>query len=74
MWSQHTSHVGRHRCKKGRALPSADLQPVVFHKGEVAFNALDVGQVDQIALVAADKVVLGKLLSDARLVGAARFA
>ena len=62
MWSQHTSHVGCHRSKKGRALPSADLQPAVFHKGKVAFNALDVGQIDQITLVAADKMIFGKLL------------
>ena len=72
MWAQHTSHVGRYCGKKGRTLPAADLQPVVFHKGKVVFNALDVGQIDQIALVAADKMILGKLLFGTLQAGACR--
>ncbi len=55
MWSQHTSHVGRYCGKKGRALPSADLQAVVVHKGKVVLNSLYIFQIDQIALVTAEK-------------------
>ena len=54
---QRTPDVGRHRRKECGALAAADFQPFLPHLHKVVLHALDVAQVDEVALVAAGKMI-----------------
>ena len=58
---QRTPDVGRHRRKECGALAAADFQPFFPHLHKVVLHALDVAQVDEVALVAAGKMIGCKL-------------
>ena len=54
---QRTPDIGGQRPQKGRALAAADFQPLLPHQHQIILHALDVAQIDKVALVAPGKVV-----------------